>query len=65
LTIPFKPLKIELSSLANNCEAGQTWSMSTMPGCQLKAQVETNEIAGLAKLASKFETAFKLATRGR
>lgn len=28
-------------------------------------QAETNEIAGLAKLASKFETAFKLATRGK
>ena len=28
-------------------------------------QVETDQIAGLAKLASKFETAFKLATRGR
>lgn len=28
-------------------------------------QIETDQIAGLAKLASKFETAFKLATRGR
>lgn len=28
-------------------------------------QMETDQIAGLAKLASKFETAFKLATRGK
>lgn len=30
-----------------------------------RVQIETNEIAGLAKMVSKFETAFKLATRGR
>jgi len=30
-----------------------------------QAPVESNEIAGLAKMVSKFETAFKLATRGK
>ena len=30
-----------------------------------QVQVESNEIAGLAKMVSKFETAFKLATRGK
>lgn len=65
LSIPFKTLKIELSSLANNCEAGQTWSMQTSQGCQRKVQIETNEIAGLAKMMSKAENVWKLATRGR
>lgn len=60
LTIPFKPVSVELSSLPGAaCLPGQTWSSGITSGCQHKVHIETNEITALAKFGTKIEDKLK------
>lgn len=60
LTIPFKPVNVELSSLPGAaCLPGQTRSSYPTSGCQDKFQLETNEIRALGKFGARIENKLK------